>query len=66
MANCSDNLSEGEFSYRLAQFDRDYGDLLEDLNDLPDRPQIVIVTSYDVFDPGADCRDTKGPTGTPG
>jgi hypothetical protein len=64
--NCSDKLTEGEFSYRLAQFDRDYGNLLEDLNDLPDRPQIVVVTSYDVFNSGADCKDTKGPVGTPG
>jgi hypothetical protein len=66
VAKCSDQLSAGEFAYRLANFDRSYGDLLEDLNDLPDRPQIVIVTSYDVFDPGADCADTKGPAGTPG
>lgn len=66
VADCSDKLSAGEFSYRLAQFDRDYGNLLEDLNDLPDRPQIVIVTSYDVFNPGANCVDTKGPVGTPG
>ncbi len=66
VTDCSDKLASGEFSYRLAQFDRDYGDLLEDLNDLPDRPQIVIVASYDVFDPGADCADTKGPAGTPG
>jgi lysophospholipase L1-like esterase len=65
VANCSDNLSEGEFAYRLADFDRSYGDLLEDLNDLPDRPQIVIVTSYDVFNSGANCADTK-PAGTAG
>jgi hypothetical protein len=66
VSDCSDKLSEGEFSYRLAQFDRSYGELLEDLNDLPDRPQVVIVSSYDVFGPGADCADTKGPVGTPG
>jgi lysophospholipase L1-like esterase len=66
VADCSDKLTKGEFDYRLAEFDRQYGDLLEDLNDLPDRPQIVIVTSYDVFDAGADCSDTKGPAGTPG
>jgi hypothetical protein len=66
VSDCSDNLSQGEFDYRLAQFDQSYGDLLEDLNDLPDRPQIVIVTSYDVFPPGATCVDTKGPAGTPG
>jgi hypothetical protein len=66
VSNCSDKLTEGEFDYRLAEFDRQYGDLLEDLNDLPDRPQIVIVTSYDVFNTGANCADTKGPPGTPG
>ena len=29
----------GEFAYRLAAFDRAYGDLLRDLNDLPGRPR---------------------------
>jgi lysophospholipase L1-like esterase len=61
VANCQDNLTQGEFDYRLAAFDRDYGALLRDLNDLPDRPQIIIMTSYDVFKAGADCRDVKGP-----
>jgi lysophospholipase L1-like esterase len=61
VSNCQDNLTQGEFDYRLAAFDRDYGALLRDLNDLPDRPQIIILTSYDVFKAGADCRDAKGP-----
>lgn len=64
--NCQDNLTQGEFDYRLAAFDKDYGDLLQDLNDLPDGPQIVVVTSYDVFEPGADCDDTRGPPGVDG
>ena len=29
--NCADNLSRGEFDYRLAAFDRDYGTLLAEL-----------------------------------
>ena len=68
VANCQDRLTQGEFDYRLAAFDRDYGNLLQDLNDLPDRPQIIIVTSYDVFNPDANCTDAQGParrTGSP-
>jgi hypothetical protein len=61
VANCQDNLTQGEFDYRLAAFDRDYGALLRDLNDLDDRPQIIILTSYDVFKPKANCSDAKGP-----
>lgn len=64
--NCQDNLTQGEFDYRLAAFDRDYADLLQDLNDLPDEPQIVVVTSYDVFERDADCADTRGPPGAVG
>jgi GDSL-like Lipase/Acylhydrolase family len=60
--NCTDNLTQGEFEYRLAAFDRDYGDLLQDLNDLPGAPQIIVVISYDVFKPDADCDDARGPT----
>jgi lysophospholipase L1-like esterase len=59
--NCRDNLTQGEFQYRLSAFDKDYGDLLRDLNDLPDRPQVIVVTSYDVFEPDANCRDTRAP-----
>ena len=64
--NCQDRLTEGEFVYRLAAFDRDYGDLLHDLNDLPDRPQVIVVTSYDVFAAGATCPDAAGPAGAVG
>ena len=35
--NCADNLSRGEFDYRLAAFDRDYGTLLAELAALPGR-----------------------------
>ncbi|WP_250549402.1 GDSL-type esterase/lipase family protein [Pseudonocardia sp. H11422] len=61
VADCADNLTQGEFDYRLAAFDREYGNLLQDLDELPGRPQVVIVSSYDVFDPGADCPDSRGP-----
>jgi hypothetical protein len=61
VTNCQDNLTRGEFNYRLAALDTAYGDLLQDLNDLPSHPQIVIVTSYDVFKPDATCRDAHGP-----
>ncbi|NMH91668.1 hypothetical protein HF519_08745 [Pseudonocardia bannensis] len=61
VADCSDNLTQGEFDYRLAAFDREYGKLLQDLAELPSRPQVVVVGSYDVFDPGADCPDSRGP-----
>lgn len=59
--NCSDNLTQGEFAYRLAAFDREYGELLRDLNDLPDRPQVIVMRSYDVFEPAANCPDSRGP-----
>jgi len=66
VANCQDNLTRGEFGYRLAAFDRDYGNLLHDLNDLPGGPQIIVMTSYDVFTPDATCPDARGPIGTAG
>jgi lysophospholipase L1-like esterase len=59
--NCQDNLTQGEFAYRLAAFDRDYGELLRDLNDLPGHPQVIVMTSYDVFKTDANCADTRGP-----
>jgi lysophospholipase L1-like esterase len=64
--NCSDNLSQGEFDYRLAAFDRDYGELLRDLAELPGSPRIVVVTSYRLLDPDASCPDTRGPAAAPG
>jgi hypothetical protein len=63
--DCSDQLTQGEFDYRLAAFDRVYGDLLVDLNDLPGRPQVIIMTSYGAFRPDADCPDTRA-DGYPG
>jgi hypothetical protein len=39
VADCSDQLTQGEFDYRIAAFDRVYGDLLVDLNDLPGVPR---------------------------
>ncbi|MGI5130172.1 GDSL-type esterase/lipase family protein [Pseudonocardia sp. CA-107938] len=69
VAECDDTLTANEFGYRLAAFDRAFGDLLVDLNDLPGRPQVIITTSYDVFPTGgalpADCPDLHFP-GTPG
>jgi hypothetical protein len=59
--DCSDNLSQGEFDYRLAAFDRDYGELLADLAELPGHPEVVVVTSYRVLEPDADCPDSRGP-----
>lgn len=64
--DCSDNLTSGEFDYRLAAFDRVFSDLLVDLNELPGRPQVVVMTSYGAFAPDADCPDTRGPEGVPG
>jgi len=66
VADCQDRLTEGEFAYRLAAFDQAYGDLLHDLNDLPGAPQVIIMTSYDVFAPDASCPDTQGPPGAAG
>jgi lysophospholipase L1-like esterase len=60
-ANCSDNLSQGEFDYRLAAFDRDYGNLLQDLDALPGHPSVIIVSSYRVLNADARCPDTRGP-----
>ncbi|WP_260722668.1 GDSL-type esterase/lipase family protein [Dactylosporangium roseum] len=66
VADCQDRFTQGEFDYRLATFDRDYGELLHHLNDLPGRPQIVVVTSYDVFNADATCSDARGPAGVSG
>jgi hypothetical protein len=68
---CNDNFVKGNFEYRLTQFDRDYGDLLQELDDLPSHPQVVVMGSYDVFgpaavDPHTDCPDVKGPPGAKG
>ena len=65
VADCSDRLTHGEFDYRLAAFDRVYGDLLIDLNELPGRPQVIVMTSYGAFPPDADCADTRA-EGYPG
>ncbi|GAA2565188.1 GDSL-type esterase/lipase family protein [Pseudonocardia hydrocarbonoxydans] len=68
LATCDDRLTSGEFDYRLAAFDQDYAALLQDLNDLPGAPQVIVMTSYDAFAPGADaeCPDARGPDGVPG
>jgi GDSL-like Lipase/Acylhydrolase family len=66
VADCHDRLTEGEYVYRLSEFDRNYGDLLHDLNDLPGSPKVIIVNSYDVFGPGASCPDAAGPPGAIG
>ena len=63
--DCSDQLTQGEFDYRMAAFDRVYGDLLIDLNDLPGHPQVIVMTSYGVFPPDAACPDTQA-AGYPG
>jgi hypothetical protein len=42
-----------------------YGDLLIDLNELPGRPQVIVMTSYGAFPPDADCADTRA-DGYPG
>jgi hypothetical protein len=61
--NCADNLSQGEFDYRLAAFDRDYGTLLAELTALPGQPQVVVMTSYDALPDTIDpaCADLRGP-----
>jgi lysophospholipase L1-like esterase len=68
---CNDNFIKGNYEYRLTQFDRDYGDLLQELNDLPSHPQIVVMSSYDALDPaaaapGTNCPDARGPAGAKG
>lgn len=52
-------LTQGEFDYRLAAFDRAYGDLLVDLSELPGHPPVIVSTSYGVFPPDADCPDVR-------
>jgi hypothetical protein len=66
VTDCQDRLTEGEFTYRLAAFDRTYGDLLHDLNDLPGAPQVIVMSSYDIFAPEASCPDARGPVGAVG
>lgn len=63
---CDDRVSSGQFAYRLAAFDRNYGDLLAALSTVPGHPQIVVVGSYDVFANDAECADTRGPGSVPG
>jgi len=66
--NCADNLSRGEFDYRLAAFDRDYAALLAELAALPGQPRVVVVTSYDALPTNLDpaCPDARGPAGSAG
>ena len=68
VVNCADNLSRGEFDYRLAAFDRDYGSLLAELAALPGSPQVVVVTSYAALPAAPDpaCPDLRGPAGAAG
>jgi hypothetical protein len=66
VADCADNFTAGEFRYRLAAFDRDYADLLADLATLPSRPRVVVLTSYDVLRPDAECSTVRGPLRFPG
>jgi hypothetical protein len=68
--SCDDRLMTGNYAYRLAQFDRDYGDLLAELDNLPGRPKVVVVTSYGAFDTSGEadrgCPDVRGPRDLPG
>lgn len=66
VSKCDDAFTSTQFDYRLAGFDRDYGDLLAALASLPTHPRVVIVGSYDVFAADARCSDTSGPPGVPG
>lgn len=68
LPTCDDQLSAGEFDLRMARFDRDWSALLADLDALPGKPRVVVTTSYDAFvaTPPQDCRDLRGPSGTPG
>ena len=66
VADCADNFTAGEFRYRLAAFDRDYADLLADLATLPSHPRVVVLTSYDVLRPDAQCSTSRGPRQYPG
>jgi hypothetical protein len=61
--SCDDNLTRGEFDYRMGAFDRDYAALLQDLTELPSHPQIVVMTSYGAFPAETDptCPDARGP-----
>lgn len=63
---CDDRFTSDQFDYRLAGFDRDYGDLLAALASLPTQPEVIIVGSYEVFDLDADCAETEAPGGRPG
>ncbi|HEY2723634.1 MAG TPA: GDSL-type esterase/lipase family protein [Pseudonocardiaceae bacterium] len=67
-ATCDDRLVDGEFGYRMSQFDQDYAGLLRDLDELPGHPKVVIMTSYDAFASGATdrCPDVRGPDGVVG
>lgn len=63
--HCNDQYTSAQFDYRLARFDRSYGDLLAALSGLKNKPQIIVVGSYDVFGPHASCKDTQS-AGHPG
>jgi hypothetical protein len=64
VGTCDDNLTRGEFDYRMAAFDRDYAALLQDLAALPSTPQVIVMSSYDAFPRDTDpaCPDARGPS----
>jgi lysophospholipase L1-like esterase len=68
LPTCDDALTTGEFDYRMAAFDRDYAALLQDLNELPGKPQVIVMTSYGAFPAATDpaCPDARGPLSTAG
>lgn len=68
LPSCDDRLSAGEFGLRMASFARDYAALLDDLDALPDKPRVIVTTSYDPFPPDPDpaCPDLRGPPGAAG
>jgi hypothetical protein len=63
LPTCDDNFTRGEFDYRMAAFDRDWAALLQDLAELPGKPEIIVMTSYGAFPHDTDptCPDAHGP-----
>lgn len=68
LPRCDDEASVRLFLSRLDAFKLQYAQLLQQLSDLPGRPQIVVTTYYDPFGTTFDCeqlRDPEAPAGAP-
>ena len=68
LPRCDDEASDRLFLSRLDAFKLRYAQLLQQLSDLPGRPDVIVTTYYDPFGSGFDCAELRDPsagTGAP-